>query len=152
MTSVVAARNKHQLFNTLRNNHGKSNVMPRDIKMLEPTLIPNERLEEHQQQLRRKQTNKETLEFSKEPLTLAEALQDPANISEGIKITELKEGDSLTFEKKAKVPEGMKKYRLKDYKNMTKDKSFREFKSTTRKSSLLELSPSPNLGPQPNPQ
>jgi hypothetical protein len=47
----------------------------------------------------------------------------------------------VTLEHKAKKSDGMKMYRLKDYKNLSKDQSFREFpKTTSRKSSLLDLS------------
>ena len=66
-------------------------------------------------------------------------------MSEGVKITEIKnKGDSVTLENKAKKLEGIRNYRLKDFKELTKEKSFKEFpKTTPKKHSMFELSKTP---------
>lgn len=76
---------------------------------------------------------------------MAAVLDDESKISEGIKITELRGGNNtVTFEHKAKRSEGLKMYRLKDYKNLTREKSFQDYglKTITHKSTLLDLSAS----------
>ena len=61
--------------------------------------------------------SKDKIQFSQKAYSIAEALGDTSKISEGVKITELRnKGDSITLEKKAKKLEGIKNYRLKDYK------------------------------------
>ena len=87
------------------------------------------------------------MQFSEKAFSIAEALGDNSKISEGVKITELRnKGDAVTLEKKAKKLEGIRNYRLKDYKELTKEKSFKEFSLTTpkkSKGSVFELSQSP---------
>ena len=70
---------------------------------------------------------------------------DNSKIAEGVKITELRsKGDAVTLERKAKKLEGVRQYRLNDYKKLTKDKSFQEFSHTPAKqNSLFELSLTP---------
>lgn len=75
---------------------------------------------------------------------------DDSNVSEGVKITELRGASNAVLEHKAKKLEGVKMYRLKDYKNLSKEKSFQEFpKASSRKSSMLDLSASNNDSPKP---
>jgi len=46
-------------------------------------------------------------------------------VAEGVKITDLKNGkEGVTLEHKAKKLDGLRQYRLNDFKNIAKEKSF----------------------------
>lgn len=118
----------------------------KDKVVAEPTNILNEKMMEREARSNTKPSliEKDKPIFSAKSFSIAEALDDPAQVAEGVKITEIRgENKNITREHKAKKLEGLKMYRLKEYQTFSKDKSFREFpKSTSKKSSLLNVSSS----------